>query len=868
MVFRIDATYFRPAYSTAIIYNHNRLTYEFIWTMSASESGTSLIANYECFLCQEIIRDLSEATKHLRSSHGKTDGETLHCMKLQRNDMFCGTTFTSFKAMRKHMKENKCKLLSHDVKLDQHHSKNDDNSNEGWNVLIDDFGDLNVKSNVPGENVATSLEECISSFVNRLIVAKLPHHIVNDILDCSKELTCKITAIIKESIRSVQPAVDVDSILDSTEKIVTSHLNKFNTRYARKKHFENSAHYVAPKTISVNGDETFQYVPILNTLKNLFSIEDFRKEYFAYNKSHDCKVDVYERYCCGKNYKNSKFFLSHENNIQIQIYFDDVQLTSPLKTKPHSICGIYFIVRNIPPNFTSKLDNIYLVALCDTEIVKKNGCNSILKQFVDDIRTLETEGLEIYDEDNRKKIVLRGTLVQVSFDNLGGNTIFGLVKSFNSIYYCRICICSKENCKKKTSEMPDKIRTREHYNEQITKLRQSEDKCIKLKLCETYGITSYSALNDLNFFHTVENRSQDLMHDVYEGAMPFILRHFFAHMIEHGIITGRDIEEKIQTFDYGILASKTTPSKLCLKKKNLNQNASQMHSLMTHIPFIFIDLLQLEDKSKKTVVHGVWPVIEYMLKIDQVISSTVITETDLISLEKYTDEFLTNIQTKFKVDLIPKLHFLTHYANTIRAMGPVTYLQMMRGDAKHQPFTQYAKRCKNYRNICKTLSEKHQEVLAAKCRENSYRNRFETSKKMVKVENKNGILLKQMENHSKLLYEYFGAHINRIMILNSIVYNTFIFRKGLFLILSNAMHQIDAVIKFNDSLLLLCTTYNTVKFYKFANCFEIKKSSETFLIEIDKLVCMRTYEAKILNNQPQIIADNLDLIPIYEDYIK
>lgn len=416
--------------------------------------------------------------------------------------------------------------------------------------------------------------------------------------------------------------------------------------------------------------------------------------------------------------------------------------------------------------------------------------------------------------------------------------------------------------------MPDKIRTQQHYNDQITKLRQSQEKCIKLKLSDTYSITSYSALNDLNFFHTIKNRSQDLMHDVYEGAMPFILSKFFAHMIEHGIITGNDIEEKIKTFDYGILASKTIPSKLCLKKGNLNQNASQTHCLMSHIPFIFIDLLQQEDKSKRSVVHKLWPVIEYMLKIDQVISSTVITDKNLISLGKYIDEFLTNVRTKLKANFIPKLHFLTHYANTIRTMGPLIYLQMMRGDAKHQPFTQYAKRCKNYRNICKTLSEKHQEVLAAKYRENSYTNNFETSKKKVKVETKNGMLINQIENHSELVYEYFGAEINRVMLLHSVVHNTFIFRKGLFIILSDAMHQIDAVLKCNDSLILLCTTFKTVKFYKFANCFEITKSSETFLIEFDNLVCMRTYEAKFLNNETQIIADNLDMIPIYEKYIK
>lgn len=206
---------------------------------------------------------------------------------------------------------------------------------------------------------------------------------------------------------------------------------------------------------------------------------------------------------------------------------------------------------------------------------------------------------------------------------------------------------------------------------------------------------------------------------------------FFRHVIENEIITESVLEEKINSYNYGLLERKNTPSKLCLKKKNLNQNASQMHCLMKHTPYIFVHLLQEKDTSKRTVVHKAWFVIEYMLKIDQIISSNVITEIDLINLEMFTDEFLKYVK-KFR-KLIPKLLFMTHYANTIRVVGPVIDLQMMRGDAKHQPFTQYAKRCRNYKNISKTLAEKHQQVLAAKWSGNTFNDKIDISKKKYKV---------------------------------------------------------------------------------------------------------------------------------------
>lgn len=355
------------------------------------------------------------------------------------------------------------------------------------------------------------------------------------------------TRLNKDSIKNMLSPGDAAVVLDSNEKFITSCLNKFNTRYKRKTHYTNSLHYVAPKTVFVDDTVTFQYVPLLETLKTLFAEKTFRDMYFNFNQNHVCRKDTYERYCCGRNYNESDFFRSNNNSIQIQIFYDDVQLTCPLKNKPHTVCAIYCIIRNLPAEFTSKLDNMYLVALCDSKIIKQYGCNCIVNPLVRDLKILETDGILFRDEEresyankhrgrsssNGEEHVIKGTLVQVSFDNLGGNVLFGFVSCFNANYYCRICFCLKRVCKAKTIEVANTIRTKQHNNDQITKLSQSK----KLKPDETCGIKSYSVLNDLNFFHTIDNRSQDIMHDIFEGAMPLALNIFCKHLIEHDIIT-------------------------------------------------------------------------------------------------------------------------------------------------------------------------------------------------------------------------------------------------------------------------------------------------------------------------------------------
>lgn len=144
-------------------------------------------------------------------------------------------------------------------------------------------------------------------------------------------------------------------------------------------------------------------MPIRKTLSSLFANPNFKKAYFDHNKNHQCEEGRYERFCCGKNFQENEFFKTNTNSIQIQIFIDDVQVTSPLKTRERKVCAIYFIVHNFPPTFVSQLKNMYLISLCDSKVIDNNGCNAILHQLVLDIRSLETKGISI-DNDNAANI--------------------------------------------------------------------------------------------------------------------------------------------------------------------------------------------------------------------------------------------------------------------------------------------------------------------------------------------------------------------------------------------------------------------------------------------------------------------------------
>lgn len=128
-----------------------------------------------------------------------------------------------------------------------------------------------------------------------------------------------------------------------------------------------------------------------------------------------------------------------------------------------------------------------MISLCDSTVVTYNGCNAILERFVQDLKLLETEGISIGGG-----MVLKGTLVQVSFDNLGGNTIFGFVQSFSAIYCCRVCLCSKKERHKCTVENTEILTTVDQHNKiiEIITSRSPDlfDSKGKLDVQKTFGV--------------------------------------------------------------------------------------------------------------------------------------------------------------------------------------------------------------------------------------------------------------------------------------------------------------------------------------------------------------------------------------------
>lgn len=87
----------------------------------------------------------------------------------------------------------------------------------------------------------------------------------------------------------------------------------------------------------------------------------------------------------------------------------------------------------MPAKLNSVLKNIHLVSLFSDEDLKKYSFGPVLQPLVNDWKCLETKGMKVPFSDTS----LRGTVIQITGDNLLLHAIFGLVESFSATYCCR-----------------------------------------------------------------------------------------------------------------------------------------------------------------------------------------------------------------------------------------------------------------------------------------------------------------------------------------------------------------------------------------------------------------------------------------------
>ena len=136
-------------------------------------------------------------------------------------------------------------------------------------------------------------------------------------------------------------------------------------------------------------DEYFYYIPLLGTLEIQLSSQKLLN--VVLNGPQFRNGIVLSDFSDGSFFQSHELFGNDDTALKILLYYDDVNLCNPLTNKVHKITLLYYQLANLPIEYRSKLNSIYLLGVCKTKHIKTYGINRVFEPLVKDLKALGTD---------------------------------------------------------------------------------------------------------------------------------------------------------------------------------------------------------------------------------------------------------------------------------------------------------------------------------------------------------------------------------------------------------------------------------------------------------------------------------------------
>lgn len=588
--------------------------------------------------------------------------------------------------------------------------------------------------------------------------------------------------------------------------------------------YREDVRHVRGKHTHIRINETFSYIPIIETLKLIFRNPSNREHLeVSENKLRTVgSIKEYSSFCTGETYRDSEFFQKNPNVIRISLYQDDVELGNALSSRAgiNKVSCFNFRIQNFPDRVNSSPKTIFPVIYCSSVDTKKHGYNKILQPLISDLKQLE-DGITVYY--GSEPYVLKATLAAFVGDTLAVHDVFNLLGPGANLF-CRICTISRPMFKEDPhSQHP--LRSKIWYDTQLQQLGTGQ---ITSKDC---GLQPQGCiLNELSNFHVCENYILDVMHDMAEGVVPLTLQLVLSYYI-----TSKNVEldisyinYRINTFAYGYVDKKNKPSANftgdMLRKPNaykLKQTSTQNLLLLRSLPFLF--------GHKVPVNCPYMSLIGHLINIVRILMSPVVSDYMLAELENHISQFQQSFYAFFK-RRINKSHHLEHYPLCIRKSGSMKQYNCLAFEQKNKPCKSQTANCRNFKNICKSLAKRQCFTMTLDILDNPYAD---------KIVFKTGKMVRCAETRSKsFLSEY---SVDLVFTPANVTVNGVDFRPNLIISLinhNNMMYPTYAIIReivvINNTINYLVKICKTKDYNNFYEAYEIEiLDEERFLQAVE-----------------------------------
>ena len=576
----------------------------------------------------------------------------------------------------------------------------------GEHVNEDNFDDDDDNSGVISEDRKSEFLNCIALFCLKLqakflLSASKIQQIIDEFVNIhtiSQTFTkAKLLGTLSEHGLSTEQLKGIATELEMND-LFKSHFDEgvLRSHNRRKTFYKKNFHYVSPLEVYLGRNECqrlkyYQYVPIKDSLKNLFSFKSVESQYLAQTLLR-CE-NVYEDITDGEVFKSNPFFSENPMALKLILYQDSFEVVNPLgsaKSK-HKILAVYYSLADLLPHHRSNTDHIQLILLCTEKDFKEFGQEKVFGRLVEDLVDLETNGIELLGKN------VKGSVVAITGDNLGSHTIGGFTENFStSIHFCRFCLIERQDFVADLSQLTGIPRNPENYNaDAICAIETGQ---------QSRGVKFASCFNKLKHFHVcLPGLSPCLGHDLFEGVVSGDVALFLKYFVMKKWFSIVQLNRLLATFKCVGSDSANKPASVKVNCERLGGNAVQNWSFLRILPLL-IGGSRIEDLKDE-----VWRLCMLLRQIVEIVCAPKISLGMVAYLQCIIEEYITYRKLLFpEVTLKPKHHFLIHYPGLIMKFGPLMRVWTMRFEAKHSYFKQCARAGQNFRNLPKSLAEKHQ----------------------------------------------------------------------------------------------------------------------------------------------------------------
>lgn len=573
---------------------------------------------------------------------------------------------------------------------------------------------------------------------------------------------------------------------------------------------------------------------MLESLKTILSLEDFQAEIL---NQHESTCNILSDFCDGSKFKAHPMFNSNANALQVIAYYDELEVVNPIGSyiKKHKLGCMFYFLANVRPQYRSTLKSIQLLAVGKYEHIVKYGIDYFMQPFVDDLKTLYSDGVTLSIGGTER--VFYGGLLAFLADNLAAHLVGGFKQSMSfALRICRGCMITRDLSQSCFSEADCSLRSAESHFEQCALLTGP----LSSHYSTSYGVNRLSILEEVPEFSVTSGLPHDIMHDLFEGVVPNHMSLLICHCVRNKFFSVEELNGRIHAFDYLNDRPISIDLNICCSESKVKQSASQMMALSREFAMLIGDKIPESDPQ--------WLLFLTLIRICSIAVAPHCSPDLIAYLTIAVEEYLRLFRDLYPSrNLIPKQHYMVHYASQIEKFGPLIHSWTMRQESKLSFFKRVS-RSGNYKNVPKTVARRHQFWL---CHQILLNPTMLTPQ--LEVSPKRLVSTLSCEDH------YLQCELKRIMPSLTIDSNIFHpdwanlqsshFRKGLYILLKHdIMHPvfgkiIDLVTVSNFLVICFVEYYGDI-FYSHYNAYIIKSRGVISAMNVFSLADHRPFYAR------------------------